>query len=70
MPESRWLLEPKKYTGERTIVSVRMPRDMLSDLDALAEKTGRTRNEVMTLALEFAIEHLELGTAETDNNQK
>ena len=59
-----------KAINQCTEILKRGNADNYFNMDALAEKTGRTRNEVMTLALEFAIEHLELGTAETDNNQK
>lgn len=33
---------------------------MLQALDKAAEKTGRTRNELISLALEFALEHLDI----------
>lgn len=39
---------------------MRMPKDMLSDIDAVAAETGRTRNEVMMLSMEFALEHLKI----------
>ena len=48
----------KKYTEESSVISLRLPKDMLRDIDAVAEKTGRTRNEILTLSLEFALEHM------------
>lgn len=39
---------------------MRIPRDMLQALDDAAERTGRTRNELISLALEFALEHLDI----------
>lgn len=42
------------------MVSVRIPRDMLKALDEAAKKAGRTRNELISLALEFALEHLDI----------
>lgn len=53
-------ISPRKYTAASTVVSMRIPRDMLQALDVAAEKTGRTRNELISLALEFALEHLEI----------
>ena len=56
-------IEPKKYTGESTVVSMRMPKDMIKEFDNIAAVTGRTRSEVMTLCLEFALKYMEI----TDN---
>ena len=65
MEEPKLHISPKKYNGESTVVSVRMPKDMVADLDRIAEITGRTRNEIMTLCLEFAIAHMEVTEQET-----
>lgn len=65
MEEPKLQIAPKKYIGESTVVSVRMPKDMVADLDRIAEITGRTRNEIMTLCLEFAITHMEVTERET-----
>ena len=54
------VIAPKRYTEETTIVSMRLPKDMLRELDALAKRTGRTRNELMTVGLEFALDHIEI----------
>lgn len=53
-------IAPKKYSGETTIVSMRMAKAMLRDVDAVAEATGRSRNEIMMLCIEFAIDHMEI----------
>ena len=50
----------KRYAGESTVVSLRIPKDMLREIDETAARTGRTRNEVLSLCLEFALEHLEI----------
>ena len=59
------MVERKKYPkiadnapqvhAASTVVSMRIPRDMLQALDDAAERTGRTRNELISLALEFAL---------------
>ncbi len=58
----------KKYTEESTVVSLRLPKDMLREIDNIAQVTGRTRNELVTTSLEFALEHMEiaLGTTPAD----
>ncbi len=53
-------ISPKKYAGETTIVSMRMAKDLLKDIDAVANVTGRTRNAILTMSLEFALEHMEI----------
>ena len=53
-------IAPKKYSGETTIVSMRMARDLLKDIDAVASITGRNRNEILTMSLEFALNHMEI----------
>lgn len=60
MSEPKFQIKPKKYTGESSVVSMRMPKDMLRDIDEIAAKTGRTRNEFMLMSLEFALDHLEV----------
>ena len=58
MAEPVLRITSKKYTEESLVISLRLPKDMLRDIDAVAEKTGRTRNEILTLSLEFALEHM------------
>ena len=53
-------IKQKKYTTESAIVSMRIPKDMIQDLDAVAAKTGRTRNEIIAMSLEFALEHMDI----------
>ena len=60
MAEPKFQVKTKKCTGESSVVSMRMPKDMLREIDAIAAKTGRTRNEFMLMSLEFALEHLEI----------
>ena len=60
MSEPKFQIKPKKYTGESSVVSMRMPKDMLRDIDEIAAKTGRTRDEFMLMSLEFALDHLEV----------
>ena len=61
-------ISPKKYVGETTIVSMRMAKDLLKDIDAVANVTGRTRNEILTMSLEFALEHMEIVMKEKEDN--
>ena len=60
MERSILRISPKKYAGETTVVSMRLTKELLKDIDAVAGATGRTRNEIMIMSLEFALEHMEV----------
>ena len=60
MDKPKLQIKSKKYTEESTIMSMRIPKDMIRDLDAVAAKTGRTRNEIIAMSLEFALENMEI----------
>ena len=60
MVKPKFYVKPKKFIEESSVVSMRMPKDMLREIDAVAEKTGRTRNEFLMMSLEFALDHLEI----------
>ena len=64
MPEPVLKISPKKYGGESTVVSMRVSKDLLKDIDAVAAFTGRNRNEILTMSLEFALNHMEIAMKE------
>ena len=63
MPDNKLIISSKKFRGDSSVVSVRLPNDMLEKLDAIAEQTGRTRNEIIQKCLAYSIENIEV----TDN---
>ena len=69
MDEPKLAITPKKYTGETSVISMRIPKDIVKDLDAMAECTGRTRNELMSLCLEFALKQSNLHQYEVTKNE-
>ena len=60
MNEPKFQIIRKRFTGESTVTSLRIPKDMLRKIDEVAAQTGRTRNEFITMGLEYALEHLEI----------
>ncbi len=58
MTEKKLVIHSQKYTGESKVISMRLPMDMLTEIDRVATKTGRPRNEIMQLCLEFALENM------------
>ena len=53
-------IKAKKYKEESVIVSARIPKDMLQDIDMISKKSGRTRNEILTRLLDFSLKHTEI----------
>ena len=62
-----FLIRQKKYLGETSVISMRIPKDMLTDIDKAAEISGRTRNEILSMSLEFALNHMEIIAPESDD---
>ncbi len=60
MEHKKLVIPSKKYRGDSMVVSTRLPNELVSNLDKIAEQTGRTRNEIMQMCLEFAVENLEI----------
>lgn len=60
MEEPVLRIAPKKYGGETTILSMRIPKEMLKDIDNVATLTGHNRNEILMKSLEFALNHMEI----------
>lgn len=59
-------IAPKKYAGETTIVSMRLSKELLRDIDFVSSKTGYNRNEILTKSLEFALNHMEIIATESE----
>ena len=60
MDKKKLIIQPHRYGGETTVISVRLTKEMLKTIDEVAAKTGRTRNEIMVMSLEFALDNLEI----------
>ena len=63
MADKKLVISSKKFRGDSSVVSVRLPNDMIEKLDVIAEQTGRTRNEIIQKCLAYSIENIEV----TDN---
>ena len=53
-------IEAKKYREDSVVISSRIPKDMLQDIDFVAKESGRTRNEIITMFLDFALKKTEI----------
>ncbi len=60
MADKKLKITTKKYRGDSSVVSVRLPNELIESLDSISKITGRTRNDIMQRCLEFAVENLEI----------
>jgi predicted DNA-binding protein len=58
--DKKLIVHSKKYKGDSSVVSARLPMELIRDIDLVATKTGRTRNEIILMCLEFSFENLEI----------
>lgn len=66
METKKLSIKSKKYKGDTSVISARISNKMIDQIDEISEKTGRNRNEIISLCLEFALENVEI---EGDNKQ-
>ena len=63
--DKKFIVNPKKAPyGKTTVVSARLPDNLVKQLDKVAQATGRTRNELLIMCVEFALDNLEIGQEE------
>lgn len=48
----------KPAVGKSSVISVRLPDEMLENLEKVAGKTGRTRNELVQMCIDYAMDRL------------
>ncbi len=53
------VIKPKKPKGEDgyRVFSIRVKEEIVAQIDTIAMKTGRSRNELIGILLEYAIGH-------------
>lgn len=56
---------PRGEDGYRTF-SVRLREPMVSQMDDISKQTGRSRNELIGIFLEYALNHYTLEPSDTD----
>lgn len=59
--ENKFVVRRRKPAfGKTSVVSARLPDDMIAELDKIAQKTGRTRNELIQMSIDYALKNLEI----------
>ena len=62
MPDKKFIITPKLDSKEDRSVTltIRMDRTLQDKSEALANQTNRSRNEIICMALEFALDNIEI----------
>lgn len=59
--ENKFVVRPRRPAyGKTSVVSARLPDDMIDELDKVARQTGRTRNELIQMCIDYALQNLEI----------
>lgn len=66
MDSQKLVITPKKYKGDTTIISGRIPSELAEKIDAIADETNRNRNEVLQILLAYAVDHAEVKKEEEE----
>lgn len=66
LSEKKLVIQAKKYKGDSVVISTRLPLELVQSIDQIAEKTGKTRNELVLLCLEFAVNNLVIESGEEE----
>ena len=53
-------------SGEKEVISFRIPKDLLGNIDKIANDNSLSRNEFMVQCLEFALDNLEEDETKAD----
>lgn len=60
MEHKKLIISSRKFRGDSSVVSVRLPNELISVVDEIATTTGRTRNEIIQKFIEFSVDNLEI----------
>lgn len=68
----KFIVTPKsieKKEDKFVVMTLRIEKDLQEEFDKLASKSERSRNELMCMALKYALEQLEF-TTKSENSDK
>ena len=60
MEKKKLIIRQRRYGAETTVISLRLPKDMVKVIEEVAASTGRNRNEIMVMSLEYALDNMEI----------
>ena len=60
MEDKKLVIPKKRYAGETAVVSARIPADLIREVEKICNKTGRSKNDILQMCIEFAVENIEI----------
>jgi len=69
----KFVVRPKsaeKKEDKSIVMTLRLDKELQEDFDKLAVKSNRSRNELMCMALKYALEHLEFIPGDNEDIKK
>ena len=60
--DDKLVIKPKKFKGQDgyKTFSIRVKEELVEDIDLISVKTGRSRNELIGIFLEYATKHCKI----------
>ena len=60
MDDNKFVITQKKFSGDSSVLSIRLPNELIEQLDKIASETNRTRSDIAQKCLEFAVDNIEI----------
>lgn len=65
----KFVIHPKQKTASQTsVISVRLSDSIIDKLEVIASKSGHSRNEIISMCVEYALENLEIQCEDIGND--
>lgn len=58
--KEKLIILSKKYRGETGTITARIPKELIERLDAIVSQTGRSRNDIIQLCIEYSLDNAEI----------
>lgn len=60
--DDKLIIRPKKYKGNDgyKTFSIRIKEELVEDIDSISAKTGHSRNELIGIFLDYAVNHCKI----------
>lgn len=54
------IIKPNKYSGPTSVISIRIPNELIAQLDSISSLTKKSRNKLILTMLEFSLANTEI----------
>lgn len=58
--DKKMVITSKKYRGDTSTITVRLPETLIREIEEISQKTGRSRNELVQQCIEFSLKNAEI----------